>query len=177
MEGTAAVPWDYGLLKLAATVLSTVSGLPGGIFSPSLAVGAGLGANVGALLPGVPVDVAVLLGMTGYFAGVLQAPITAFVIMLEMTNDHAMALPLMAVALLAYGVSRLVCPPPGLPRPRRGLHPPTPPVLTRPAAFCRTPPPSRPRAVSGGRPERAWWPRRRALPRAFAALGRGGGAA
>jgi H+/Cl- antiporter ClcA len=52
VEGTAAVPWDYGLLKLAATVLSTVSGLPGGIFSPSLAVGAGLGANVGALLPG-----------------------------------------------------------------------------------------------------------------------------
>jgi len=126
VEGTAAVPWDYGLLKLAATVLSTVSGLPGGIFSPSLAVGAGLGANVGALLPGVPVDVAVLLGMTGYFAGVVQAPITAFVIMLEMTNDHAMALPLMAVALLAYGVSRLVCPHPvyhalaeGFVRPRR----------------------------------------------------------
>ena len=126
MEGTAAVPWDYGLLKLAATVLSTVSGLPGGIFSPSLAVGAGLGANVGALLPGVPVDVAVLLGMTGYFAGVVQAPITAFVIMLEMTNDHAMAVPLMAVALLAYGVSRLVCPHPvyhalaeGFVRPRR----------------------------------------------------------
>ena len=54
----------------------------------------------------------VLLGMAGYFAGVVQAPITAFVIMLEMTNDHAMALPLMAVSLLAYGVSRLVCPRP-----------------------------------------------------------------
>ena len=126
MEGTAAVPWDFGLLKLAATVLSTVSGMPGGIFSPSLAVGAGLGANVGPLLPGVPVDAAVLLGMTGYFAGVVQAPITAFVIVLEMTNDHAMALPLMAVALLAYGVSRLVCPHPvyhalaeGFIRPRR----------------------------------------------------------
>jgi H+/Cl- antiporter ClcA len=52
----------------------------------------------------------VLLGMAGYFAGVVQAPITAFVIVIEMTDNHGLALPLMATALLAAGTSRLICP-------------------------------------------------------------------
>jgi H+/Cl- antiporter ClcA len=51
----------------------------------------------------------ILLGMVGYFAGVVQAPITAFVIVSEMTNDHAMVIPLMAAAVLGYAASRLVC--------------------------------------------------------------------
>ena len=50
-----------------------------------------------------------LLGMVSYFAGVVQAPITAFVIVAEMTNNHDMVIPLMAAALIAYAASRLVC--------------------------------------------------------------------
>ena len=48
--------------------------------------------------------------MVSYFAGVGQAPITAFVIVTEMTNNHAMMVPVMAAALIAYATSRLVCP-------------------------------------------------------------------
>ncbi len=48
--------------------------------------------------------------MVGYFSGVVQAPITAFVIVIEMTNNHKLALPLMATALLAAATSRLICP-------------------------------------------------------------------
>ena len=48
----AGTPAAFGVLKLLATLASSVSGIPGGIFAPSLAVGAGLGANVAALLPG-----------------------------------------------------------------------------------------------------------------------------
>ena len=44
--------------------------------------------------------------------GVVQAPLTAFVIVLEMTEDRAMVVPLMATALLAAGASRLICPHP-----------------------------------------------------------------
>ena len=51
-----------------------------------------------------------LLGMVSYFAGVVQAPITAFVIVIEMSDNHAMVVPLMAAALIAYATSRLVCP-------------------------------------------------------------------
>jgi H+/Cl- antiporter ClcA len=47
--------------------------------------------------------------MVSYFAGVVQAPITAFVIVTEMTDNHAMVVPLMTAALIAYATSRLIC--------------------------------------------------------------------
>ena len=50
-----------------------------------------------------------MLGMAGYFAGVVQAPITAFVIVTEMTGDHALVLPVMLTALIGFATSRLVC--------------------------------------------------------------------
>jgi len=112
LSGSAAIPHSFGLLKLAATVISYASGIPGGIFSPSLAVGAGLGQDVALLLPAAPVAAVAVLGMVSYFSGVVQAPITAFVIVLEMTRDSDMALPSMAASLIAYGFSRLVSPQP-----------------------------------------------------------------
>jgi len=107
LEGSADIPARFGALKLLATALSTISGIPGGIFSPSLAVGAGLGADVARLIPFAPTGAVVLLGMVAYFAGVVQAPITAFVIVLEMTDSHAMAGPLMLTSLIAFGTARL----------------------------------------------------------------------
>jgi H+/Cl- antiporter ClcA len=110
LESGAPLPWSFGLLKFVATSLSAISGIPGGIFAPSLAVGAGLGVNVAHLFAGAPLGAIILLGMVSYFAGVVQAPITAFVIVTEMTDNHAMVIPLMAAALIAYATSRLVCP-------------------------------------------------------------------
>lgn len=110
LDGTAPLPPGFGLLKLAATVFSSISGIPGGIFSPSLAVGAGLGFNVTHIFPHSPEGAVILLGMVAYFAGVVQAPITAFVIVTEMTNNHAMLVPLMMAALIAHGTSRLIYP-------------------------------------------------------------------
>ncbi len=112
LEGTDSLPAAYGMLKLLATVVSYISGIPGGIFAPSLAVGAGFGANLAALMPEVSIGAVILLGMVAYFAGVVQAPITAFVIVMEMTDNHAMILPLMGASFIAYSVSRLVCPKP-----------------------------------------------------------------
>jgi H+/Cl- antiporter ClcA len=106
LEGGLPLAQSFGVLKFVATTLTTISGIPGGIFSPSLAVGAGLGANLTGLFPGTPVEALLLLGMVSYFAGVVQAPITAFVIVTEMTENHAMVVPLMAAALIAWAVSR-----------------------------------------------------------------------
>jgi H+/Cl- antiporter ClcA len=50
--------------------------------------------------------------MVAYFSGVTQAPITAFVIVMKMTDNHEMILPLMAAALIAKYCSRLICPSP-----------------------------------------------------------------
>lgn len=112
LEGTEDLPETYGVLKLLATLISYLSGVPGGIFAPSLAVGAGFGMNLADLMPYAPQGAVVLLGMVGYFAGVVQAPITAFVIVLEMTGNTNMVLPLMATAIIGSGTSRLVCPKP-----------------------------------------------------------------
>lgn len=93
--------------KLLATFLSMMSGIPGGIFAPSLAVGAGFGNTVGQAL-GTGLALSAILGMAGYFAGVVQAPMTAFVIILEMTGDHQAVIPIMAVSMIGYVTSRLL---------------------------------------------------------------------
>jgi len=109
LEGTGEIPESFGILKLLATLVSYVSGIPGGVFAPSLAVGAGLGQNIAQFIPYVPLGAVVVLGMVAYFAGVVQAPVTAFVIVMEMTDNHDMIVPLMAASLLAAGCSKVVC--------------------------------------------------------------------
>lgn len=106
VEGRA-LPLLFFAEKLLASFLSMISGIPGGIFAPSLAVGAGFGSTIGSLL-GSSVALAAILGMAGYFAGVVQAPMTAFVIILEMTGDHEAVIPIMAVSMIGYVTSRLL---------------------------------------------------------------------
>lgn len=110
IEGQAPPP-SYFLAKLVSTLAATVSGIPGGLFAPSLSVGAGLGATV-ALVLSSEVGLAAILGMAGYFAGVTQAPMTAFVIIIEMTGNHDIIVPVMAAAMLGYGTSRFISPEP-----------------------------------------------------------------
>lgn len=110
LQGADHLTWAFAPLKLLATLISSVCGIPGGLFSPSISIGAGIGSVLSAIFTSTPAGAVVLLGMVGYFAGVVQAPITAFVIVMEMTNDQAMLIPLMASAVIAYGVSRLFCP-------------------------------------------------------------------
>jgi H+/Cl- antiporter ClcA len=109
VEGRAHLPILFPLYKLIATTVSYLSGIPGGIFAPSLSVGAGLGDWVSHLVPGAPAGAVVLLGMVAYFSGVVQAPITATLIVMEMTDNQRMTIPLLATAMLAFGVSRLIC--------------------------------------------------------------------
>ena len=110
VHGTAALPPSFSALKLLSTLVSSISGIPGGLFAPSLAVGAGLGADLHSLFQSVPIGALALLGMVAYLAGVVQTPITSFVIVSEMTQDHAMIIPLMAAALIANATSKLICP-------------------------------------------------------------------
>jgi H+/Cl- antiporter ClcA len=107
-----SVSWGYVTAKLLATVFSGFSGIPGGIFSPSLSVGAAMGSALSPWLGGTPLQGVILLGMCAYFAGVTQAPITAFVIVLEVTGKGVMPAPLIATAVLGAAVSRLMTPMP-----------------------------------------------------------------
>ena len=109
LEEHSTLPPVYALLKLAATVVSYVSGIPGGIFAPSLSIGAAMGSVLAPLVHGAPAGAMILLGMTAYFCGVVQAPITSAVIVMEMTANQSLMIPLMATAFLSFAVSRLVC--------------------------------------------------------------------
>jgi len=109
IQATHAEAAAFGLQKLAANVLSYWAGIPGGIFSPALAVGAGMGNTIAGLMPAANASAVAVLGMAAFLAGVTQTPITAAVISLELTADHSMIIPIMAVCLLARAVSSLVC--------------------------------------------------------------------
>ncbi len=101
--------YSFAPLKALATLASYVTGIPGGIFAPSLAVGAGLGGTLSSFLPYAPGGAIVLLTMAAYFAGVVQAPLTALVIVSEMTGNRNLTLPLMATTLIGRGASALIC--------------------------------------------------------------------
>lgn len=110
LHGNSDISLWFGPEKIVATALTSVSGIAGGFFAPSLTAGAGVGAIIAAFFPAASFGAIVMLGMAGYFAGIVQVPITVFVIVFEMTDNHQMVVPIMAVSLIATAVSRVVCP-------------------------------------------------------------------
>jgi len=111
LHGTAPLSQAFGATKWVSLVVSYLVGLPGGIFSPSLAIGAGIAQWVHALFSWTSMAAVIALCMTGYLAAVTQSPITSFVIVMEMTNGTGMVIPMMATALVAARVANLFTPP------------------------------------------------------------------
>ncbi|MGH7085440.1 MAG: chloride channel protein [Acetobacteraceae bacterium] len=118
VHGAVLLPMSFAALKWAANLASYLSGIPGGIFSPALAVGVGIGALAERLLmllhlaPVMPTAAIAMIGMAAYFSGLVQSPITAAVIVIEMTNDLDMTVAVGLAAGLGAICSKLVCPVP-----------------------------------------------------------------
>lgn len=100
------------LLKILATSLSFSSGAPGGMFAPTLFVGGMLGAAVGTLqahfFPAYtgPVGAYALVGMGTLFAGFLRAPMTSVFMVLEISGNYSIIIPVMVSNTIAYLISR-----------------------------------------------------------------------
>jgi chloride channel protein, CIC family len=104
------------LLKLVATSLSFVSGTPGGLFAPVLFMGAMLGGGVGGLVDNLErhffhlqahsMGPYALVGMGVLFAGILRAPMTSIFMIVELTGDYSVIVPVMISNALAYLISR-----------------------------------------------------------------------
>ena len=109
VEGHQGKLWFFPA-KFAAALASTLSGAPGGIFAPSLAVGAGFGNLLTPAFPESPAGAVVMLGMAAYFVGVVRAPLTAVIILIETTAARGIILPLFATALIADWTSAQICP-------------------------------------------------------------------
>ncbi len=100
-------------LKLAATSFSFVSGTPGGLFAPTLFMGAMLGGAVGGFqqhyfpaLHVLSVGPYALVGMGVLFAGILRAPMTSIFMIVELTGDYSVIVPVMMANAIAYLISR-----------------------------------------------------------------------
>ncbi|MEJ8810629.1 chloride channel protein [Variovorax ureilyticus] len=98
----------FTLLKFIATWITAWCGVPGGIFAPSLSIGAGIGETVARFATPDMGPALIAMGMAGFLAAVTQAPLTAFIIVMEMVDGHSMVLSLMACAMLASLVSRMI---------------------------------------------------------------------
>jgi H+/Cl- antiporter ClcA len=103
------LPMWFGAAKFVATLATAVSGIPGGIFAPSLSIGAGIGDLLRGILPGYPSGAVVLLGMVAYFTGVVRAPLTAVIIISETTASRGLMMPLLAAALIGDFAAQIVC--------------------------------------------------------------------
>ncbi len=102
--------------KLVAASTTLAATRTGGVFTPALFIGATLGGGLGAaaagLLPGFTIrpEAFAVVGMTGLVAGATHAPLTAIMIVFEMTNDYDLILPLMLTGAIAYITARRVHP-------------------------------------------------------------------
>jgi CIC family chloride channel protein len=100
------------LVKLVATVVSYSSGNAGGIFAPSLFIGAMAGGVVGTLVhayapfPTAEPGAYALVGMGTLFAGIIRAPMTSVFMIFEITQDHQILVPLMVANMLSYAISK-----------------------------------------------------------------------
>ena len=104
------------VLKLVATAVCYASGNAGGIFGPSLFIGAMVGAAVGHLAHAVApahtagVGAYALVGMGAVFAGVVRTPMTSVIMIFELTRDYSIIVPLMLSNLIAFFVSQRLQP-------------------------------------------------------------------
>ena len=100
-------------VKLTATSLCRQSGLVGGVYAPSLFMGAALGSAYGAALvplalagaPVAPPQAYALVGMAGVLAGICRVPLTAILLLFELTHDYRIIVPLMGTVGVASWVS------------------------------------------------------------------------
>ncbi len=106
IDGQIHLPWYTPIARYAATAISYFSGIPGGLFAPSLAVGASIGFDLVQWFHfGIGIHPVVAICMAGFLAAVTQSPITSAIIVMEMVGGHAMVISLMTAALLSKAIS------------------------------------------------------------------------
>lgn len=113
LRGMYEAPPGVAVAKWAATVFSYWAGIPGGIFTPSLTIGAMIGQHISDL-GGVEVgaNVIALICMTAFLAAATQSPLTASVVVMEMTGSQNLLFWLLIGSIFASQVSRQFCPKP-----------------------------------------------------------------
>jgi H+/Cl- antiporter ClcA len=105
-----SIAWYTPYLRILGSILTFTTGAAGGIFAPSLAAGAGIGAVIGEWfqLTGTDINILLLSGMTGFLTSVTRSPFTSSILVLEMTNSHNVIFYIMLTALVANLVATII---------------------------------------------------------------------
>ena len=105
-----AVHWHTVVVRILGPVISFNTGAAGGVFAPSLAAGASIGAWISGVfgILGANANILILSGMVGFLTGVTRTPFTSAILVLEMTDRHSVVFHLMLAAMLANIVALLV---------------------------------------------------------------------
>ena len=99
---------DFVAMKYFATLTSFASTIPGGVFMPSIAIGAGIGSEVAGFYTQIDTEVIVMMAMIAYLSAVIRAPLTSTFVILEMTVSLHLLIPGLVVAFVANFISKKI---------------------------------------------------------------------
>lgn len=105
---TESIPWQETLARIFMPILSSMSGIAGGVFAPSLSAGAVLGETLSQLFDPSMRNILAVSGMVGFLTGVTHTPITSMILVLEMTDRHSAVFPMMTAALFSSLAAHLI---------------------------------------------------------------------
>jgi H+/Cl- antiporter ClcA len=106
----AQVTWLLAVWRILGPMVTYASGCAGGIFAPSLAAGAAVGATLAHWFRVDNQALIIVLGMIAFLTGATRSPFTSFILVFEMSDRQAAVVPMMAAALLASVTAKLVDP-------------------------------------------------------------------
>jgi len=109
MLGGAGLGLDFVVMKYFATLTSLASTIPGGLFMPSISIGAGIGSEVASFYTQIDTQVIIIMAMIAYLSAVIRAPLTSVFVILEMTTTLHLLIPGLMIAFIANWISKQIC--------------------------------------------------------------------
>ncbi len=100
--------FDFVLMKYLSTLGSLASTIPGGLFMPSISIGAGIGTEASSYYTQIDSQVIIIMAMIAYLSAVVRAPLTATFVILEMSASLHLIIPGLIVAFIANWVSKQI---------------------------------------------------------------------
>ncbi len=108
MLGGAGLGLDFVAMKYFATLTSLASTIPGGLFMPSISIGAGIGSEVASFYTQIDTQVIIIMAMIAYLSAVIRAPLTSVFVILEMTTTLHLLIPGLMIAFIANWISKQI---------------------------------------------------------------------
>ncbi|WP_190600176.1 chloride channel protein [Candidatus Vesicomyidisocius sp. SY067_SCS001] len=103
---------DFIVMKYLSTLSSLASTIPGGLFMPSISIGAGIGSEISNYYSQINPQIIIIMSMIAYLTAVIRTPLTCTFVILEMTNTLNLLIPALIVAFIANWISKQISTPP-----------------------------------------------------------------